>query len=465
MGLIALGKNVVGMAGQAIDSTFADSIRDYYRCEGMSDEVLMLPGTRVKREGAYNPGASDVISDGSVFDVGAGQCAIVLENGAPHDTIACFNSTYAGQYQFKTDRVPSFFGTENFTDNFKNTAKKAIDRFTAGGQTTNTHRIIYINLHSLKAMKAGTGGVTFRDSEMNITLHIGIHGKFSYRIDDPTVFYESCINDPTRPYRIDIADGARLHDTLKSALQSTFKSAFGIISQKQIPYDQIQQNTKLLVDAANEALEDRWSKYGIVLEIDGSSYELDADEKSKQLIEDFQRSRAYGGNEAALRGKIVEGQLDAMNTAAGNSAGSTVGLMGMGLMGNMQGMMGTSQMVNPMQQPIQQQPVPPVVPVQQPESLTVPTQPAASTDNQWICSCGAANTMKFCGSCGNEKPQPPENTEWICSCGTANTMKFCGNCGSSRPEPVRNCGNCGWKLPEEGDKPKFCPNCGKALSI
>lgn len=465
MGLIALGKNVVGMAGQAIDSAFADSIKDYYRCEGMKEGVLMVPGTRVVREGGRNPGANDVISDGSVFDVSAGQCAIVLENGAIHDMVVCFDDEGTGQYQFKTDRVASFFGTDKFNVNLKNTLAQIAQRFTAGGQTMNTHRIIYINLRPVKGMKAGTGGVTFRDIEMNITLQIGVHGTFSYTIADPFTFYTSCINDSTRSYGIDSGDGADLHNTLKTALKSKLKSTFAIISQMQIPYDQIQGNTNLFIEAANKALGDSWSRYGILLDPAGSNFELDADEKSKKMIEDFQRSRAYGGNEAALRGQIVEGQLDAMKTAAGNSAGSTVGLMGMGLMGNMQGMMGTSQMVNPMQQPAQQQPVTPVVPIRQPGSPTVPTPPAASTDEQWICSCGAANTMRFCGNCGSEKPQPTENTEWICSCGAANTMKFCGNCGSPRPEPARNCGNCGWKLPEEGVKPKFCPNCGKQLSV
>jgi len=463
MGLIALGKNIFGIAGQAIDSTFADSIKDYYRCEGMNDEVLMAPGTRVMREGTRNPGSSEVISDGSVFDVSAGQCAIVLENGAIHDMVVCFTDEGAGQYQFKTDRVASFFGTDKFGINLKNTLAQMAQRFTAGGQTMNTHRIIYINLRPLKGMKAGTGGVTFRDVEMNITLQIGVHGIFSYAIADPITFYTTCINDPSRPYGIGAGDGAGLHETLKTALKSKLKSTFAVISQMQIPYDQIQGNTDLFIRAANEALGDSWSRYGILLDPVGSNFELDADEKSKKLIEDFQRSRAYGGSDAALRGRIVEGQLDAMNTAAGNKAGSMVGLMGMGMMGNVQGMMGTSQMVSPMQpQPVQQQPA-----GQQPAAQVspAPAVPADVPDNQWICTCGAASTLKFCGNCGAPKPQPPQDTEWICTCGTTNTLKFCGNCGTPRPAPVRSCGKCGWELPALGDRPKFCPNCGNALVL
>lgn len=48
----------------------------------------------------------------------------------------------------------------------------------------------------------------------------------------------------------------------------------------------------------------------------------------------------------------------------------------------------------------------------------------------WECSCGAANTGKFCSECGKVKPEPKD---WNCTCGAKNTGKFCSECGSVRP--------------------------------
>ena len=70
----------------------------------------------------------------------------------------------------------------------------------------------------------------------------------------------------------------------------------------------------------------------------------------------------------------------------------------------------------------------------------------------WICTCGKANTGKFCVTCGTPCPVPPapQNppadgrgaasvnspalpAEWVCTCGKANTGSFCVICGTPRP--------------------------------
>lgn len=115
-------------------------------------------------------------------------------------------------------------------------------------------------------------------------------------------------------------------------------------------------------------------------------------------------------------------------------------------------------------------PVTPVVPVipatsatpvdQEPVAMATPSQAAADT---WKCSCGQENpaNMKFCGMCGQKKPEPKLET-WVCSCGQENPgmMKFCGMCGQKKPlpKPVNwFCGECGQ---ENAANMKFCGNCG-----
>ena len=105
----------------------------------------------------------------------------------------------------------------------------------------------------------------------------------------------------------------------------------------------------------------------------------------------------------------------------------------------------------------------------QPEATPTPVPTAApAADNAWTCTCGASNTGKFCGECGSKKPDatpvPADDGSWDCACGSHNTGKFCPECGSKKPEatatpaPEPQCASCGYK--PEGAAPKFCPECG-----
>ena len=91
-----------------------------------------------------------------------------------------------------------------------------------------------------------------------------------------------------------------------------------------------------------------------------------------------------------------------------------------------------------------------------------PAAPAAS--GQWVCqSCGSQNTGKFCSGCGN--PRPVQQSGWKCFCGTTNTGRFCNECGTTRFAPRQIwCSECSWTIEEEGQVPKFCPNCGKKFN-
>lgn len=59
--------------------------------------------------------------------------------------------------------------------------------------------------------------------------------------------------------------------------------------------------------------------------------------------------------------------------------------------------------------------------------------------NEWTCSCGQKNTLKFCTHCGKAKPvvdlSKSDNNLWTCSCGKKNAGDFCTNCGQRRMSP------------------------------
>ena len=67
-----------------------------------------------------------------------------------------------------------------------------------------------------------------------------------------------------------------------------------------------------------------------------------------------------------------------------------------------------------------------------------------NAEGTWVCSCGKANTGKFCVKCGAPRPAAPapqsaSPAEWACACGRINTGKFCASCGA--PRPAANSGN------------------------
>ena len=133
------------------------------------------------------------------------------------------------------------------------------------------------------------------------------------------------------------------------------------------------------------------------------------------------------------------GQIDAMKTAAGNTAGAMTGFMGMGMAAGANGMNAQNLFA------MGQQPA-------------APQQPSAA--GSWQCSCGATVTGKFCPECG--KPRPAAAEGWKCSCGAVNKGRFCSECGKPKPAgtPKYKCDKCGWEPADPAHPPKFCPECG-----
>ncbi|MBQ2770963.1 MAG: SPFH domain-containing protein, partial [Clostridia bacterium] len=129
---------------------------------------------------------------------------------------------------------------------------------------------------------------------------------------------------------------------------------------------------------------------------------------------------------------------DAMQAAAKNENGAMMGFMGMNMAQNAGGM----NMYQMNQGYAQQAPA------------------AAPVQGGWDCACGAkGNTGKFCGECGQPKPQ---KNGWTCACGSVNKGKFCPECGAKKPAdaPLYRCDKCGWEPEDPKNPPKFCPECG-----
>ena len=330
--------------------------------------------------------------------------------------------------------------TGNFGDSLAATFQTVAKRFTYGGDTGKDQRVYYINTKELGEILYGTATpIPFRvvvseERGYKLSVNIRCNGSFTYRICDPLLFYTNVCSNVSNQY-----DASELAPRLKSELMNALQPALATLSANKVQYYEIPAHTLEISDALNEQLSNVWrKKRGIeVFSFNINSLSI-PEEQQKKITEWEENAMTTDPTTAAAR--LVGGQIDAMKTAAGNTAGAMTGFMGMGMAAGANGMNAQNLFA------MGQQPAAP--------------QQQSSAAGSWQCSCGATVTGKFCPECG--KPRPAAAEGWKCSCGAVNKGKFCSECGKPRPAgtPKYKCDKCGWEPADPAHPPKFCPECG-----
>ena len=445
MGLI---KAAMGAAGGAM----ADQWKEFFYCDAIPAEVLAVKGQkRVSGRSSNKHGSDNIISNGSVIAVADGQCMMIVEQGKVVDVCA-----EPGEYTYDYSTEPSLFTgslSENIGAVFQNIGK----RFTFGGEPPKDQRVYYFNTKELVGNKYGTPSpVPFRVVDQNAGLDVDISircfGEYSYRITNPVLFYTNLCGNVEQAYTRSEIDGQ-----LKTELLTALQPAFARISDMGIRYSAVPAHTMELADALNEVLSAKWRDLrGIEIVSLGVS-SIKASEEDEAMIKEMQRNAAFRDPTRAAA-HLVGAQANAMQAAAANQGGATMGFMGMNMAGAAGGM-------NPqaLYQMGQQQAAAPVAPAQPAPAAPAP---AAAPAGSWTCACGNVATGKFCPECGAKKPEPPKASAdgtWTCpTCGAANKGKFCAECGTKKPAgvPQYKCDKCGWEPKDPTKPPKFCPECG-----
>lgn len=457
MGLIKAGMGALG-------GTLADQWKEFFYCDSLDKDVLMVKGQkRTSRRGSNN-GEDNIITNGSGIAVADGQCMLIVEQGRVVEVCA-----EPGEYTFDSSTEPSVF-TGNFGDSLAATFQTVAKRFAYGGDTGKDQRVYYINTKELGEILYGTATpIPFRvvvseERGYKLSVNLRCNGSFTYRICDPLLFYTNVCSNVSNQY-----DASELAPRLKSELMSALQPALATLSANKVQYYEIPAHTLEISDALNEQLSNVWrKKRGIeVFSFNINSLSI-PEEQQKKITEWEENAMTTDPTTAAAR--LVGGQIDAMKTAAGNTAGAMTGFMGMGMAGGMGGM--NAQNLFAMGQQ-------PAAPRQQtsaadswkcscgatvsgkfcPECGSKKPEPKPAADS-WQCSCGATVTGKFCPECG--KPRPAAAEGWTCSCGAVNKGKFCSECGKPKPAgtPKYKCDKCGWEPADPAHPPKFCPECG-----
>ena len=435
MGLIKAGMGALG-------GTLADQWKEFFYCDSLDKDVLMVKGQKRTSRRSSNNGEDNIITNGSGIAVADGQCMLIVEQGRVVEVCA-----EPGEFTFDASTEPSVF-TGNFGDSLAATFQTVAKRFTYGGDTGKDQRVYYINTKELGEILYGTATpIPFRvvvseERGYKLSVNLRCNGSFTCRICDPLLFYTNVCSNVSTQY-----DAEELAPRLKSELMNALQPALATLSAKKVQYYEIPAHTLEISEALNEQLSNIWrKKRGIeVFSFNINSLSI-PEEQQKKITEWEENAMTTDPTTAAAR--LVGGQIDAMKTAAGNTAGALTGFMGMGMAAGAGGMGGmNAQNLFAMGQQAH------------PDSVDAPQQVAVPA-NSWQCSCGATVTGKFCPECG--KPRPAAAESWTCSCGAVNKGKFCAECGKPRPTaaPRYKCSKCGWEPADPAHPPKFCPECG-----
>ena len=144
MGLIKLVAGAIGAASGAFNTTTQNAWVDYFESGDMSNGVIMKRGTKIVGKNSMNRGGDDnIITSGSGIDVQENQCMILVENGAIVDFCA-----EPGRYRFDSSSAPSLMSGNN--KGLKALAASFGSQWAAGGQRTNTQRVLDINLGEIQ---------------------------------------------------------------------------------------------------------------------------------------------------------------------------------------------------------------------------------------------------------------------------------------------------------------------------
>ena len=497
MGLI---KALAGATGGIL----ADQWKEFFRCEAIPADVLVMKGQKVAGKRSSNTkGTDNIITTGSVILVADGQCMMIVDQGQIVEFAA-----EPGEYTYDASTEPTIF-CGDLGEGLKQSFQQLGKRFTFGGEPPKDQRIYYFNTKELMGNKYGTPSpVPFRVVDNNIGLDVDVaircFGEFSYRICDPMLFYKNVCGNVSENYTRNNLDGQ-----MRTELLTALGPAFAKISAKGIRYSALPGHTFEIAEALNEVLTPKWRNLRGVEIVSFGVSNVNASPEDEAMIKELQRTAVF--RNANMAGAYMVGaQGEAMKTAAANPNGAMMGFMGMG-MAQTAGGMNAAQLFQIGQQQTVQQQAQQLIDAQAQAMANAAAAPAGGwkcscgamatgkfcpecgakkpepkpangwkctcgamatgkfcpecgspkpADNSWKCSCGATVTGKFCPECGSKKPS--DDGSWTCSCGQKNTGKFCPNCGGKKPAgiPQYRCDKCGWQPADPTKAPRFCPECG-----
>ena len=310
MGLIKAGIGAVG-------GVMADQWKEFFYCDALPKEVLMRRGYKqITGRSSNTKGNDNIISNGSGIAVADGQCMIIVEQGKVVEICA-----EPGEFTYDSSTEPSIF-TGKLGSSIKETFKAIGKRFAYGGDTGKDQRVYYFNTKEIMDNKFGTPNpfmfdVVNKNIGMRRTVQVRCNGIYSYKIEDPILFYTEVCGNVSQEFTRDEIDMQ-----LKTEFIDALQPAFAVLSEKELRPAQIPAHTLELKDAVNEALKSRWSdRRGIKVESIALN-PITLTEEDMKKINQMEDAATMGANPFMMAGRMTDATANAMETAAGNTAGA-----------------------------------------------------------------------------------------------------------------------------------------------
>lgn len=314
---------LIKAAVSAASSTFSDMWKDYFVCDSLQDNVLMVKGTK-KGAGLFDK--NDVISNGSGIVVADGQCAIVVDDG-----IVVEVANEPGNYTFDTSKSPSIFdgGFKGIADTFK----LMIERFTYEGVTNRQQNVYYINTKELPGNMYGTASpVPFKVSDPSINLNMQVqlkcNGEYSIRITNPISFYKNVAGNSDVYYK------ESLDSQMKAELLTALQPALAKLSEQGVTmYSDIPLHTFELAENLNSVLSSKWSDLRGISIVSFGINSITPRDEDMAKIQSLQEGASLRDPNAAA-GHLAAAQAQAMRDAANNENGAFAAFAGMNMAAN-----------------------------------------------------------------------------------------------------------------------------------
>ena len=233
----------------------ADQWKEFFYCEAMDKEVMVVKGTkRTSSRSSNKRGSDNIITSGSGIAVADGQCMMIVEQGKVVDICAD-----PGEYTYDASTEPSIFAG-SLGEGIRSTFQTIGKRFAYGGDTGKDQRVYYFNTKELVDNKFGTPTpIPFRvvDSRIGLDIDVSVrcHGVYSYRIADPLLFYTNVCGNVEQEYTRE-----ELDSQLKTEFVSALQPAFGRLSELELRPNQIVTHNTELENAMNEVLSAKWEQ-------------------------------------------------------------------------------------------------------------------------------------------------------------------------------------------------------------
>ena len=143
---------LISATAAAVKGVLADQWKEYFYCDAMDTDLLMVRGEKKKGRrlfGSGNHGDDAIISNGSVIAVADGQCMLIVEQGKVVELCA-----EPGEFVWDSSTEPSIF-TGSLSDSVRETFKNIGKRISFGGTAAKDQRVYYINTREITGCRYG----------------------------------------------------------------------------------------------------------------------------------------------------------------------------------------------------------------------------------------------------------------------------------------------------------------------